>query len=216
MSDVRSPKFGVCDRCLKFPCQCSQPTPSPLTRHDYRECPMCAANRPRFCAQYYETENAVLIEQVKAAITDNLTPGGVKATYEQLLDINAAQRRTIEQQAQEVEKQNGKLMELGYAHGNALIEIHDLKQQLAASQARARELEEIINKADYRHIMDPPDGGDPTVVEKAQHLVDRLTHANHSIAHLQATLASYADTAERARTLESHIRETCEVELNAL
>lgn len=62
--------------------------------------------------------------------------------------------------------------------------------QLEASQARVRELEAIINKADYRHIMDPPDGGDPTLTEKAQYLVDRISHANTQLAALQATLAA--------------------------
>lgn len=64
------------------------------------------------------------------------------------------------------------------------------EQQLAASQQKGGELEEIINKADYRHIMDQPDGGDPTVAEKAQYLVDRMAHADTQLATLQATLAA--------------------------
>lgn len=47
---------------------------------------------------------------------------------EKLLNHDAALRHTIKQQAQEIATLTGKLTSLCHAHGNALIEIHDLKQ----------------------------------------------------------------------------------------
>lgn len=52
--------------------------------------------------------------------------GGI--LYQDLLNHDAALRHTIKQQAQEIATLTGKLTSLCHAHGNALIEIHDLKQ----------------------------------------------------------------------------------------
>jgi len=60
------------------------------------------------------------------------------------------------------------------AHGPALLEIHDLKKELAASQARCRELEDHV--------------GHYKSVSTGQYL--KLTEAKTEIAQLQATLAA--------------------------
>lgn len=111
-----------------------------LTRE---QCSLCTANRPRLCDQHYKQGADELLKHVTAAIQDQQTPGGVKATYEQLLELCNQQRQALTQQAQEIDKQNGKLMELGYAHGNALIEIHDLKQEV-------ERLNKLIKERSYR------------------------------------------------------------------
>lgn len=60
----------------------------PMTR--YEPCPMCTANRPRLCDLHYQQRAEEFMETVKQAVIDHRTPSGVKATYEELLDINRA------------------------------------------------------------------------------------------------------------------------------
>ena len=56
----------------------------------YEPCPMCTANRPRLCDLHYQQRAEEFMETVKQAVIDHRTPSGVKATYEELLDINRA------------------------------------------------------------------------------------------------------------------------------
>ena len=57
-------------------------------------------------------------------------------------DTDAAQRATIEQQAQEIAESERKLREVCMAHGPALMEIHDLKKALAAMAAERNDLDD--------------------------------------------------------------------------
>lgn len=81
-----------------------------LTRE---QCSLCTANRPRLCDQHYKQGADELLKHVTAAIQDQQTPGGVKATYEQLLELCNQQRQALTQQAQEVERLKLKEAELG-------------------------------------------------------------------------------------------------------
>ena len=58
----------------------------------------------------------------------------------------AAQRATITQQAQEIAEGDRKLRELCMAYGPALIEIHDLKQQLATMTRERNEAQRRYEK----------------------------------------------------------------------
>lgn len=75
--------------------------PHALTRE---QCSLCTANRPRLCDQHYKQGADELLKHVTAAIQDQQTPGGVKATYEQLLELCNQQRQALTQQAQEIER----------------------------------------------------------------------------------------------------------------
>lgn len=166
--------------------------PSALTRHDYRECPMCTASRPRFCDKYYEQENEVLIEQVRSAISDQMTPGGVKATYEQLLELCEQQRLTIDQQAQEIER-------LRAGQGISSAEM-DLSKQLAAMTAErdvmsnSREaLVEVVRElrqqlAEAQGTIAELRGKAVKDVSECVSLTNRLTQAEQQVARMREAL----------------------------
>lgn len=118
-------------------CECRQSGPEAMTTPlTSEQCPLCTANRPRLCDGHYQASADNLLNRVTAALHDRHTPDGVKATYEQLLDLNAALRRTIEQQAQTIarlehELTNGTIyMRTQY---DSIVRMKDdLQEQLAA------------------------------------------------------------------------------------
>lgn len=144
--------YGVC-RC--------KPTPSPLTRE---QCSLCTANRPRLCDHHYKQGADELLKQVTDAIQDSQTPGGVKATYEQLLDLCRQQRHALAQQAQEIErlrtihhKQSQWLVDISQAVAwkdaetlaHAVVTaIQGLQHELTMAQARVKELELDVTHRD--------------------------------------------------------------------
>lgn len=104
--------------CNLSNCDCDKPkAPHALTRE---QCSLCTANRPRLCDQHYKQGADELLKHVTAAIQDQQTPGGVKATYEQLLEL--CNRHAFDLQVQE--------LQATLAAREARV--HDLERGLAA------------------------------------------------------------------------------------
>lgn len=83
--------------------------------------------------------NADLTEEERAVHEHRIPTDCPQTRWSDEYVADLQQRFT--QQAQEVAEREHKLVGLCHAHGTTLIEIHDLKQQLATSQARCREME---------------------------------------------------------------------------
>lgn len=171
MSHESPETLPKCDGCSIHP---STP-PHALTRE---QCSLCTANRPRLCDQHYKQAADELLKQVTAAIQDQQTPGGVKATYEQLLELCNQQHQALAQQAQEVERLNNDV-------GMLRDEPARLKQQLAAMTAE-------------RDVMS---NSREALVEVVRELRQQLAEAQGTVARLTDRIDLQCDEFQRISAL---------------
>ena len=114
--------------------------------------------------------------------------------YERLLEHK---RATIEQQAQELAERERKLVGLCHAQGTGLIEIHGIKQQLSAAQARCRDMEREIETLTTCGC----EGCDDNLEESA-FCFPCMNKVQQQVTQLQATLAARE---ARVRELEDQM-----------
>lgn len=160
MSEEHYP--GEADEAATDEASCMEPmTPHALTRE---QCSLCTANRPRLCDQHYKQGADELLKHVTAAIQDQQTPGGVKATYEQLLELCNQQRQALAQQAQEIERLEGVCLDR-LRSGQRLADENILLRQSLASMTAERDLlqhrfDDAIEAIDRMQRSYTPNGAD--------------------------------------------------------
>lgn len=125
---------------------CGDPWHTPMTPHTLtrEQCSLCTANRPRLCDQHYKQGADELLKHVTAAIQDQQTPGGVKATYEQLLELCNQQRHTVAQQAQEIERLKKERARMTAERDEAVDETTSLRASCHAFDLQVQELQATL------------------------------------------------------------------------